>query len=418
MAKVFFIVPPLTGHINPTVALGHVLRSRGHEVAWIGFSEQLRASLPKESRIISLSHGVQGEDESAHDQDEKYRHGQQERRGFAGLHFLWEHVLIPLAQQTYPQVKSILAQERPDLCIVDQQMFSGALTCQALNLPYLTSSTTSAALIDALEALPQVAAWSRGLLEALWNEHHVEVRNQQLDLSPLGVLSFSSRRLALSATPTATLPDHVHFVGPALEGKRAEIQFPWEQLHPTYPRIFLSMGTVNAQRAASLYPRIITALSSMPVQLIVAGPLEAFNEAPSHWIIQRRVPQLSVLAECDAVFCHGGHNTTVEGLSFGLPFVIAPIRDDQPVIAEQVKAVGAGIRIHFARAKAEKIRSAVHEVLQNPSYRQAAEEVRREFMGDEFMSQPGAQLRRPIKLAPSLGATRATEIIESLISCD
>jgi UDP:flavonoid glycosyltransferase YjiC (YdhE family) len=176
------------------------------------------------------------------------------------------------------------------------------------------------------------------------------------------------------------------------------------------------MGTVNAERAATLYTRVIEALSDAPLQVIVAAPLDAFAKAPEHWIIQRRVPQLQVLAQVDAVFCHGGHNTTVEALSFGLPLIIAPIRDDQPVIAEQVKAVGAGIRVHFARAKPQKIRIAVDEVLKNPSYKQAAQAVRHEFMGEDFMHLSEAHDRRPTRLASSLGATRAVEIIESTLS--
>lgn len=409
MAKIILIVPPLTGHINPAVALGQVLSQRGHDVTWLGFDEPLRSSLPQDCRICPLVETKTLEDEDA----SKVRHGQQERRGFAGLHFLWEHVLIPLARQTYSQVHEILFHEVPDLCIVDQQMFSGALACQALKIPYLTSSTTSAALIDALEALPQVAAWSRGLLASLWREHDLEITHPQLDLSPRAVLAFSSHRLALSATPHATLPDHVHCVGPALEGTRAPIEFPWERLDPRLPRVFFSMGTVNAERATHLYARVIEALSDAPLQLIVAAPVDAFTDAPAHWIVQRRVPQLSLLAEVDAVFCHGGHNTTVEALSFGLPLIVAPIRDDQPVIAEQVRAVGAGIRIHFTRSKPQVIRDAVDEVLNNPKYRDAALAVRHEFMGDAFMDRPIAQQRRPIKIASSLGATRAAQIVEA-----
>ena len=408
MAKIILIVPPLTGHINPTVALGQVLTQRGHDVSWLGFDEPLRSSLPQGCRVCPLIEVKTSEDKDA----SEIRHGQQERRGFAGLHFLWEHVLVPLARQTYSQVHDILIQEDPDLCVVDQQMFSGALACQTLGIPYLTSSTTSAALIDALEGLPQVAAWSQGLLASLWREQGLEVTHPQLDLSSRGVLAFSSQHLALSATPHATLPNHVHCVGPALEGNRAPIDFPWERLDPTLPRVFFSMGTVNAERATKLYARVIEALSDAPLQLIAAAPPEAFTDAPAHWIVQRRVPQLSLLAEVDAVFCHGGHNTTVEALSFGLPLIVAPIRDDQPVIAEQIRAVGAGIRIHFARSKPRVIRAAVDEILNNPKYREAALAVRHEFMGDAFMNHPSSQQRRPIKIASSLGATRAAQVVE------
>ena len=34
MSRILFVVPPLTGHINPTVAVGAELAARGHDVAW------------------------------------------------------------------------------------------------------------------------------------------------------------------------------------------------------------------------------------------------------------------------------------------------------------------------------------------------------------------------------------------------
>ena len=421
MAHVMIIVPPLTGHINPTVALGQSLIKRGHSVTWLGFEEQLRASLPEDLHICPLEiEASEAEEDEALDAasslSSPLRSHQSERRGFAGLHFLWEEVLIPLARATYPQVYARLVSERPDLCVVDQQMFSGGLAAHALDIPYVTSSTTSAALIDVLADLPQVSAWSHGLLSALWRDHNLTPPStSQLDLSPHAVLSFSSRRLALSATPEGEVPDCVTFVGPALEGERAPVEFPWGELSPTLPRLFLSMGTVNAERARSLYHRIIEALRDVPIQVIASAPEGALADAPAHWISRPRVPQLQVLAEVDAVFCHGGHNTTVEALAYGLPLVIAPIRDDQPVIAEQVKAVGAGIRVHFTRARPRQLREAVLAVLSDTRYREAAGLVRAEFMGAPFMSSPRARHRRPTELASALGASRGAAVIEEVL---
>ena len=243
-------------------------------------------------------------------------------------------------------------------------MLSGAIACQRLSLPYLTSATTSAALINALEGLPQVSEWHEGLLQRLWDKHGLTTDSQyRLDLSELGTLAFSSKNLTCSLNPAHTLPENIYFVGPALEGVRTHIDFPWQRLDYSLPRLFLSMGTVNAYRAKPLYQQVIQGLSTIPLQVVAAAPIEYFGAAPSHWIIQSRVPQLEVLAHMNAVMCHGGHNTTIEALAFGLPLVIAPIRDDQPVIAEQIRAVGAGLRIHFSRSKAQKISTAVQHVL-------------------------------------------------------
>jgi UDP:flavonoid glycosyltransferase YjiC (YdhE family) len=41
MAKFVFVVPPLTGHINPTLSMGTALLERGHRVGWITLDESL-----------------------------------------------------------------------------------------------------------------------------------------------------------------------------------------------------------------------------------------------------------------------------------------------------------------------------------------------------------------------------------------
>jgi UDP:flavonoid glycosyltransferase YjiC (YdhE family) len=88
---------------------------------------------------------------------------------------------------------------------------------------------------------------------------------------------------------------------------------------------------------------------------------------------------LPLLPRVDAVLCHAGHNTVCEALWHGLPLVVAPIRDDQPIVAAQVVAAGAGIRLRFGRSGADRIAAAVEEVLTEPSYRRAAETVATSF---------------------------------------
>lgn len=416
MAKLMIIVPPLTGHINPTVALGQRLMALGHQVIWVGYEESLRSSLPSFCEIRALNKG-QGD----HQTQQVNAHGAQDRRGFAGLHYLWESVLIPLARESFSAVEEILNTEKPKLCIVDQQMLSGALVCQKWGYPYLSSATTSAALIDALEGLPQIQEWHVKLIKALWSDFDVPLpsHSKLIELSPLGTIAFSSERMTRSVMGPHAL-DHisspVHFVGPALEGERAPIDFPWDQLDSTLPKLFFSMGTVNAQRAAPLYKRLITALSDLPVQVIAAAPKDRFHEAPHHWVIQDRVPQLEVLAHVDAVFCHGGHNTTMEALCFGLPLIIAPIRDDQPVIAEQVRAVGVGLRLHFTRSKPHAIREAVQSVLNDSEMRSKAKVIRSDLIGESNASLDTYLNCKPVQLPKELGAHRAGELISTLLN--
>jgi UDP:flavonoid glycosyltransferase YjiC (YdhE family) len=59
--------------------------------------------------------------------------------------------------------------------------------------------------------------------------------------------------------------------------------------------------------------------------------------------------------------------------------VVAPIRDDQPVVAGQVEDAGAGVRVRFGRVTVQKLASAVDSVLDEPRYRVGAQRIRTAF---------------------------------------
>ncbi|MFE3260132.1 glycosyltransferase [Nocardia sp. NPDC059091] len=53
---------------------------------------------------------------------------------------------------------------------------------------------------------------------------------------------------------------------------------------------------------------------------------------------------------------------------------------DNPVVAGQVQAAGAGIRVKFGRVRPAEMREAILTVLDDPSYRQAALRVQASFV--------------------------------------
>jgi MGT family glycosyltransferase len=96
-------------------------------------------------------------------------------------------------------------------------------------------------------------------------------------------------------------------------------------------------------------------------------------------LVREYVAQLDLLPYLHAVVSHAGHNTVCEALAHGVPLVVAPIRDDQPVVASQVTDSGAGIRVHFGRVGSTELRTAITTVLDDPSYGAAARRVQTSF---------------------------------------
>jgi zeaxanthin glucosyltransferase len=62
----------------------------------------------------------------------------------------------------------------------------------------------------------------------------------------------------------------------------------------------------------------------------------------------------------------------LESLAEGVPLVAIPLGNDQPGVAARVAAQGAGIVIPRRKVNAQRLRSAVRSVLDDPKYRAAA----------------------------------------------
>lgn len=144
------------------------------------------------------------------------------------------------------------------------------------------------------------------------------------------------------------------------------------------PLVLATLGTANAALGRRFLSECVDALAGMPeVQGLVVDPT---GELISDEVLMaKRIPQAEVVRKAAAVICHGGHNTVSETLASGLPLVIAPIRDDQSMLAQQVESAGAGLRLRFDRVKAPDIRGTITEVLTEPAYAAAAARVRASF---------------------------------------
>jgi len=377
MSRFLFVVPPLTGHTNPTIGVGQELQSRGHEVAWTGYPKLLRSLLPPDAVLLPVGED-HAEDDPALAEATKASQG---LRGAEALLFLWEQFLLPLGAAMVPGVEAAVERFQPDVLVVDQQAIAGAVVAQRRGLPWATSATTSAELVDPFALLPKVGEWVRAALVAFQTQFGVPAERGDLRFSQQLVLAFSTPALA---GPGSFFPSHYRFVGPSLATRPAPAEFPWAWLDPDRQSVLVSLGTVNAEAGRRFLNESITAVRSLAsrVQGVVVGPADLagpLGASDGDVLVRPYVPQLELLARVSAVVSHGGHNTVCEALAQGVPLVVAPIRDDQPIVAQQVTDAGAGVRLRFGRAKASEIRAALCEVLDNPSYRQAAGRLRASF---------------------------------------
>jgi MGT family glycosyltransferase len=373
MSRVLITVPPLTGHVNPTVSLGADLSARGHQVAWTGLPGVVDVLLPPDAAFLPL---VGPLDQDAFDEMQRRGTG---LRGPEALKFLWEDFIIPYATDTAPALSEVVRDFEPDVLVVDQQAVAGAVVARKLGIPWITSATTSAELTDPLAELPKVDAWVRAKLIDLQLELGVDPDpTGDLRFSDQLIIAFTTQALVGSvAVPAST----VRFVGPSIDRRPDPTPFAWEWLDPERPHALVTLGTVSAGIGDRFFAAAVEALASTRVQAVIVAPTDQVDvpDGVTNILVRSRIPQLAVLEHMDAVVTHGGHNTVCESLAQGLPMVLAPIRDDQPIVADQVVRAGAGVRVRFGRVNAADLRRAVSEVLDEPPFRIAAHAIRRSF---------------------------------------
>jgi len=375
MAKFVFIVPPLTGHINPTLSMGAVLLQRGHQVGWITLDPDLALKLPEGGELLLIQYDESDQDKQ---DSEKYLDIITKKivYGIDSIKFLYEEVLIPLNRHSYEGIVSWLEKYKPDLVITDHQMFAGAIAAVNHKIPYATSVTAPAA-IKIMDELPKVHEWEVNQIVALQKELGVD-KSASIACSGILTMVLTSREFF----GELELPASYHFVGPVINRKPVNAYFDWDLLQKNNrPKILVSIGTTfDHEHKKNFFAKVIEAFEDEDLTVVVVSDPALFEVWPENFIVQRMVPQLELLPHLDAVVCHGGHNTVCETLMNGLPMVVIPIAYDQSHVAGRVVRVGAGLRLNFNRFKARHLQEAVQQILQDAAFKTAAEEIKASFI--------------------------------------
>lgn len=205
---------------------------------------------------------------------------------------------------------------------------------------------------------------------------------ESLGLTPLADLfdQVAVARAVLLATSRAfdfapePLAEPFTYVGPYV-GDPVDVEAwtsPWPAEDDRPLVMVTSSGLYEAQE--SLLRGVIAALGTLPVRgLATLGPAldPADFAAPDNVQVIRSAPHGALLREASLVVTHGGHGSTIRPLMAGVPLLLLPGLRDQRDNAARVTARGAGLMLE-RDASPEKIALAVRQLLDEPTFREAA----------------------------------------------
>lgn len=388
MARILITVPPLVGHLNPALAVAAELTERGHEVAWAVHVDPLGPKLPPVARVFALDTvgGVVGIDAPR-------------VRGLESVRLFFEDYTLPMAHQVMAPLEAAVETFEPDVLVVDHQMPAGALVARRVGLPWVSLVTTSASI---LKLSPMLDAWVTEQYADLQARYlPADERVARPDVSPHALIVFSIEALLPPDQPRLEAP--TYFVGPTRGQGRQHQDFPWAWFKPHTRKLLITLGTVSRDRDTRFFEVMMTALAGREdIQAVMVAPEALAEQAPPNVLVRAFVPQLALLDQVDAVICHAGHNTVCESLLHGKPMILAPIRDDQPVIARQVIDAGAGLFLRFGKVTPNMARQAIDTLLSEEAYARAAQ-----HLGEILQRHEGASTAADLILAQSAVTVRS-----------
>jgi len=145
---------------------------------------------------------------------------------------------------------------------------------------------------------------------------------------------------------------------------------------PGDPWILLTLSS-QSQDDAPLALAALEALADRPVRVLATiGPdhdLSDLRRVAPNARVERHVPHSAVLKRAAALVSHAGHGSVMKALWYGCPMVLVPWGRDQPGVAARADALGVAEIVPRDRADPSSIGSAIDRVLDDPQLRLAAE---------------------------------------------
>lgn len=376
IARVLVVITPAEGHVNPSLGLVTQLVDNGEQVVYV-CTEEYRSRIEQTGALLITYPFPQ--DAFSHDpvlKPQEYKHPYQ-----------FTYMMVAgIIQRIIPEVLRVIENQKFDYLIFDSLMgWGGTILSEKLGIPAVCS-IASFALINPLGAekgVKELNTDTKELYEATMKITHALAQEFQVSVPSIEEIPAHAGELKLVYTsryfqPYAEKMDNRFiFTGPSIIPRQDVQTFSFELLCEHYPQtVYIAMGTI-LNKNLEFYHLCFEAFGDIPVNVVLSSgrytdmePLA--DQIPSNFIVMPYIAQLDMLQHTDVFITHAGMNSASEALYYNVPLVMIPLTSDQPLVANRVEELGAGITLNKHKLSAADMREALLEVLSNPSYKQQA----------------------------------------------
>jgi MGT family glycosyltransferase len=392
--KIGFISLPFTGHLNPMAALGRKVRTRGHEVVFVGIPD-----IEPMIRASDLTFIPYCENEFPAGSLDQYLAPISRLHGLAAVQHTNLHLTPSLAKAAFEHLPRLINEIGIEALVIDTLHRFVELVPMSLGIPCVHiwntlhidgTGTTPTCIYDwphenipearvrnleGLKKLGAIASPPLGLAKAYAEKAGLQIdwTNPATAVPRLAVITQTPKEFDFQGIPW---PPQFHYAGPFHESDgHASIPFPWEKLNGK-PLIYASLGTL-VNGLDHVYKIILEAVGKLPEAQVVLSigtniDPDRLGPIPPGTIIVRKAPQIELLKRAALCITHAGLNTTLESLAQGVPMVAIPIAFDQPGISARIAHHGAGEFIRLDDLSVNNLLELIRKVLTNRSYAERA----------------------------------------------
>ncbi len=353
--RALFVTIPEKGHLNPMIGPAQYLLQKGHEVRFFA----ARDVRPQLSRAGLTQLDPPRAHPAAHNRGATFAAQIQDR---AWLRSWIRALLLEAVPEQLPGLRAAVDRFHPDVMAIDPMVYAAVIVAHERGLPWagLSSSLNPVVRDQSSELIETVRAFA-GARDALFSEHGLQPSFRVCDaLSEHLNVVFSAPQLV------GPPPEGIELVGPSIPlGARGD-EAPLPQLSEERPLIYMSLGS-QIYHQPRMFRAVIEATEGRDVQLLLsAGKLADELVLPEHVVARAYVPQLRVLSRARAMITHGGANSVMEALHFGVPLLISPIVNDQFHQASFIRSAKVGLSLDLGCASPEQIWTALESLLNGP----------------------------------------------------
>lgn len=351
--RILFSGVPAFGHLLPFAPLAREARAAGHEVALLtsgGMTEAIAADLPGVQLVpagpmpaalfaeVGRRTGVA--DAAANPQPEAVA------EFFAGVR----------VDLTADEAVAAARDWAPDLMICEATDFVGPLVASTLRVPW-----------HMLALGPAVPPEFTAPMFAL-----VAQRYAGRGLTPTMPGSYIDPVPSALQTPGfAPRARHLPVRAEARQRPAGSVDAGHEAARREHRRVQITLGTVFSD--PDLLTTIIRSLDTTELDVVATLGVTGIAAPAIAGVDYRTFAHLAELLDVEVVLCAGGSGTVLGALSRGIPLVVLPQGDDQPLNAARTEAAGVAVVI----SDPQDAGAATRRVLNDPSFATAAHHLAR-----------------------------------------